>query len=137
MVNRVERGWAGHFICAKFCLFRRNTLLVKNETRVVVSTVGNYYVDADVKEIGIDCYYKTMAFFAEWDGKYYDANVGREVHFEAMRAISTPGDDNLANDMHEHVVEEIAARMEAGVLVDDEVLARKFIEEQRGTKAGD
>ena len=114
MVNRIERGWAGHYICAKDCMFRRNTLLTNGDTRVVVSTVGAMMRDHRLEEIAPDRYYETVAFFAKWDGTYWDADVSREVRFDSMRSIGEDGNDNDANDMHEHVVEEIAGRMERG-----------------------
>ena len=62
-----ERGWAGHFICAARCNFRRNTLIESGDTRVVVSTVGALRLKEDrqgFSDLGCDRTYETMAFRA-------------------------------------------------------------------------
>jgi hypothetical protein len=69
-VKRTERGWGGYFICAKYCRFRRNTLLQYGDRRIVVSTVGNYHTqDGKLETIGaFGRYYETMAFEAQKEG---------------------------------------------------------------------
>lgn len=130
-VMRTERGWAGHFICAAACRFRRNTLLEHDGVRVVVSTVGAMFSDRAVREIkgmkdrdgpeeiGLDRYYETMAFHANEEGPYIEADVSREVEFESSWSmghahIAFDSVDNAANDMHERVVDEIVARLMRG-----------------------
>lgn len=111
-----ERGWPGHFIGFASCLFRRNTLIEYGDKRVVVSTVGNYspeYFDGEYddfrKQIGIDRYYETMAFWAINDGKYWEADVSREYQFKSNWAINElkKETDLKADAMHEAVVKEI------------------------------
>lgn len=94
-VTREERGWAGHFIGARFCLFRRNTLLVCGETRIVVSTVGRM-LDVSSQEfkpkfepIGAGRYYETMAFHASKYGPYWEADVTREVSLTRIGPSTT------------------------------------------------
>ena len=124
-VKRIERGWAGHFICANRCRFRRNTLVYKGAVKIVVSTVGlmekwtgDPRQDKNVvgfETVGCDRYYETMAFHAEpAPSRYFDIDVTREVHFESPWCIGTLDADDHANYMHERVVEEIASRIEAG-----------------------
>lgn len=119
-VVRTERGWGGHFICADRCRFRRNTLLEgANGTRIVVSTVGVLIVEEGQapQEIGAwHRMYETMAFHAQQDGIYWDANVGRPVSFDSEWGVNefSETSDQKANDMHETVVTEIARRLEAG-----------------------
>jgi len=110
-VTRTERGWAGHFICALECRFRRNTLLEAGETRIIVSTVGNYVYDNKVQEIGLDRYHETMAFHAEWEDPYWEVDVHREVPFESNWSLGDIKDDNIVNEMHETVVNEIMRTM--------------------------
>jgi hypothetical protein len=109
-----ERGWAGHFICGDKCLFRRNTLLTKDEERIVVSTVGNIRnISGDgtsekARTIGCKRYYETMAFHT----------LAEEIIFDSPWCIDHAGHhaDGEANEMHNAVVLEIAAKMENGTL---------------------
>ena len=120
-VKRIERGWGGHFCASNSCLFKRNTLLEYGKQRIVVSTAGNmrYERNLDVskaKEIGCNRFYETMAFHGCDENGYVEADVGREVSFDSKWAIDhiEQMTDLEANDMHEAVVDEIAARMIKG-----------------------
>ncbi len=126
-VKITERGWAGHFICADSCKFRRNTLLEYNDKKWIVSTVGampqskfmkkfpEFCSENGFETIGLDRYYETMAFEAEpvknKDGViiYYDADVGKQIDFDSDWAIPDCNfeTDKQANEMHEKVVEEL------------------------------
>ena len=122
-VKRTERGWAGHFICADRCLFRRNTLLECGDVRIVVSTVG-LLVDINYRklpnsrkftEIGINRHFETMAFHATLEHKrYWEADVNRQISFESPWSIAELDADDKANDMHEAVVDEITAELMKG-----------------------
>lgn len=117
MVNRVERGWAGHFICARSCLFRRNTLLEKDGVYVVVSSVGSMVIEGRLDTVGVGRYYETMAFFSdESDTRYHDIDVSRQISFESEWAIAEQDADDRANDMHETVVAELSRKLEEGSL---------------------
>ena len=119
-VIRIERGWAGHFICADSCLFRRNTLLQKGRTRIVVSTVGGMRNNGKMETIGaFGRYYETMAFKAQKQGPYWEADVTKQLSFESPWSICAPTEKRLPDDvdsqadaMHEAVVAELTARLE-------------------------
>ena len=116
-VKRTERGWAGHFCCAKDCLFRRNTLLEYGSKAIVVSTVGCMINERTGKteEIGLDRDYETMAFWADKSTKYYDANVSERICFDSEWSLKIKDTDNysdlLANKMHEEVVYELTEKL--------------------------
>ena len=123
-VTRQERGWAGHFICAKDCLFRRNTLLTCGDARIVVSTVGLMLnalkgkgagFEEDFSEIGYKRYYETMAFHSNSaDTKYHDIDVTREIRIDSNASINVIDADVEANEMHEQVVEELTQKLANG-----------------------
>lgn len=108
-VKITERGWAGHFIASNYCKFRRNTLIEFGDTKIVVSTIGNYNVDGKTSELGYERFYETMAFHAKFDGTYWDADVTKEYPFETNWAIPYIKEqtDKEANEMHENIVKEI------------------------------
>ena len=122
IVNEVkitERGWAGHFILADRCLFRRNILLEYKDKKWVVSTVGAYRNrENKMNYIRYRRWYETKAFEAKEEKGYIDANIGCEISFDSDWCIlgdsreevleycdGTP--DNAANDMHDKVVSEL------------------------------
>ena len=117
-VKRTERGWAGHFICADRCLFRRNTLLEFGDVKIVVSTVGNFVSDCRLQEIGAGRYFETMVFHAD-DTKYFDADFTKDIEVKSSCVISEKGEDDKANEMHELVVDEIMYKMRLGLIQDD------------------
>lgn len=115
MIKRTERGWAGHFIGSESCSFRRNTLIESNNNAIVVSTVGGYRPNNKTETIGSNGrYYETMAFYAKQEESYLEADVSREIGFDSQWALcydssnDIPDDvDNIANQMHENVVNEL------------------------------
>lgn len=121
-VKRTERGWAGHFICAENCQFRRNTLLEYGDRQWVISTVGRLLTtDYETKKLKFDTigafnrYYETMAFVATKDEDgYIDANTSVPIDFESDWAIHDIEIDSeqRANDMHEKVVEELIKKIQ-------------------------
>lgn len=126
-----ERGWAGHFICADRCKFRRNTLLEYGDKKWIVSTVGampqseimrkmpEFCSKNGFEAIGLDRYYETMVFEAQQQGDaesdtvYWDTNVSEQIDFESNWAIDTCdfGSDFEANEMHENVVKELIEKI--------------------------
>jgi len=119
--KRTERGWPGHFCCARRCNFRRNTLLEYGGVRLIVSTVGAFIVDDKFETVGHKRYYETVVFVAEdstVDGAIYtDTVCTAEISCQGIQqGIDHCGRsaDGEANDMHENVVDYIIARMEAG-----------------------
>lgn len=114
-VKRIECGWAGHFICANDCLFRRNTHLERNGVSIVVSTVGNMVspITKEIEEVGLDRYSETMVFYSKDDNYYNDADVSRQIYLEGTWCLGET-DDWAINEMHENAVQEIIERMEAG-----------------------
>lgn len=122
-MKRTERGWAGHFCMSERCMFRRNTLLeYKNgDIKVVVSTVGNVINSEGKSElIGRKWYYETMAFYTKYDGKYLDADWSKQITFTSKWYLDKL-DDNLANDMHEEVVDEITQKLLNGEINGDPI----------------
>jgi len=113
-VIRTERGWAGHFICADRCRFRRNTLLAY-DIKIVVSSVGLMQIDGKFDTIGNNRHFETMAFHSDpTDKRYYDANVSKQAYFDSDWAIAEVDADDKANEMHEAVVAEITERLLKG-----------------------
>lgn len=119
-VKRIERGWAGHFCCSYRCEYHRNTLLEYNGMKVVVSTVGRLRKDMisyTYEDLGYKRYFETMAFMANEDDKYNDADVEREIQFDAKWCLPSPDMELEADAMHEDVVTELSKRLVDGTLV--------------------
>lgn len=123
-VKRTERGWAGHFIGATRCEFRRNTLLEYGDKKWVVSTVGKFVIfnpktkEEEFSRLGYNRYYETMAFEASKPDEfgYIDADVSKQIDFESKWSVADVEADSeqRANDMHEAVVAELTEMIKRG-----------------------
>ena len=121
-VKRTERGWAGHFCLSYKCEYHRNTLLEYNGVKVVVSTVGRLrkdFINNTYEEVGYGRYFETMAFIANENDKYNDADVTRQVSFDAKWCLPSPYMELEADTMHEDVVMELSKRLVDGTLVQE------------------
>lgn len=115
-----ERGWAGHYILSRECLFRRNTLIQYKDKAYIVSTIGGKYKrtekSLDMDTIGHNRYYETEVFRADKNNPYFDAYSPNSIagFYKAITANSYdelfekyPHPDLSANDMHEETVREV------------------------------
>lgn len=120
-IKLTERGWAGHFIGGHHCLFRRNTLIESGDRKIVVSTVGGYINrEGKIESIALNRFYETMAFEAELENGYIEANVEKQVEFSSQCGIFaktaeelSDNVDNDANSMHDAIVNELCEKMRA------------------------
>lgn len=110
-VKVTERGWAGHFICADRCMFRRNTLIECGDVKIVVSTVGNMnpptgYTGTENQNIGYNRYYETLVFQAHVSDGYYEADTSKQIEYNGKWSIDRlDWDTDLeANEMHDNAV---------------------------------
>lgn len=121
-VKRTERGWAGHYILGDKCKFHRNTLLECGTKKWIVSTIGGLITDdMNVVPIGANRWYETMAFEAKCKDGYWEADVEKEISFDGEWGLCAesfdtlidiyPYPDNVANAMHERVVDELCEKI--------------------------
>jgi hypothetical protein len=80
-IKEIWQGWQGHFICD--CKFHLNTALIGKDI-YIVSTVGNYYYNGELQQIGYNRTFETMVFksFPIDEYGFYDTDVSEgEVYF--------------------------------------------------------
>lgn len=105
-----ERGWASHFIGARWCFFRRNTLLEYNGISIVVSTVGRMWKDTPSggKFMKLSYlhnnYFETMVFFTD-KTKFKDADVAKDVLYQEHYEGVGVEDELLVNATHDKIVD--------------------------------
>ena len=135
-VQRIERGWAAHFIGGGHCRFHRNTLLVAYKNgeplrKVVVSTVG-MYLPAILPEhtqipepVSFGRYYETLIFKAKQHGHYTEADTSREIILDLDLPWYINGKtfreqrdsvDDVANTMHDNLVTAVIQHLQDGTL---------------------
>lgn len=127
-IKVTERGWGGHFIGCRDCLYHRNTLIEYEDMKVVVSTVGRYLPlserskeNSTFDTIGHNRYFETMAFIGkEFESGYIDADVEKHVKFNSNWELPRPDMEKEADEMHDAVVSELMQDLINGTLTIDE-----------------
>lgn len=70
-------------------------------------------------EVGYGRHFETMAFIAKENDKYNDADVTRQVSFDANWCLPSPDMELEADAMHEDVVMELSKRLVDGTLIQE------------------
>lgn len=128
LFSRTERGWAGHFICADKCLFRRNTLLCYGDLKITISSVGlmvnsrmeNGQEIITFDTIGHERHFECMVFHAKEDCVYLDPDVSRQISTGLKWSIFGKDNEIKANEMHENTVSEITSLLLSGHKFEEE-----------------
>ena len=120
-VKITERGWAAHHICRDRCLFHRNTLIEYGDKKWIVSTVGNLRVNKKWDSVGHERWYETKAWQTKEEDGYLEIDVFNPIDFNSDCGLYAktveelfekyPCPDNVANDMHDAVVVELAEKI--------------------------
>jgi hypothetical protein len=122
-ITTKERGWAGHFIGAANCAYRRNTLVSDGKEHIIVSSVGAYRaMGRDIDKIGCNRFYETMVFRGVKEGPYIDIDVQEQIPLPddlewgifGEKVEDLPRDsDNKMDDIHEKVVSWVVKRFKS------------------------
>lgn len=123
-VKITERGWAGHFICANRCSFRRNTLLEYEDRKLIVSTVGAFRnKDNIIDNIGYDRWYETRVFETCCTSNgYIEVDTMKEIDvfsnwgifgksWKEVLEVYGNDIDNVANNIHDEVIDEMIEKI--------------------------
>lgn len=119
-ITTKERGWAGHFIAAEHCLFRRNTLIKQTKGKsYIVSTVGAYKLNNKIEKIGYTHYYETLVFESKTKNGYTEADVTKEIKINNPQFIKEmkKESDKKADEMHERIIKEIVNKLTKNIKI--------------------
>ena len=119
-VKVTERGWAGHFILADRCLFRRNTLLEYKDKKWVVSTVGAYRNrENKMDSIGYCRWYETGVFEAYEKNGYInttDFTLFLEDKTSLINETLRIDDLKLPNEINDDVINDYINTIDEGLI---------------------
>ena len=115
-ITITERGWAGHYILAKNCKFRRNTLISYNDEHIIVFTMGNCVHLNKIEEIGYKRYYETLIFTGVKGKTYIDIDIDQQLFPKHNLPWSVDHNsyeaDFEANNIHERTVKWVSENFE-------------------------
>lgn len=103
MIKPIELGWAGHFIGAGSCLFRRNTVIGD----YVVSTVGAWMPRGEVEMINSSTYYETAIMNVHKNGVYLEGDTSTIFEMHQHQEHFDKYSDFKANEFHDSIVSKI------------------------------
>lgn len=120
-ITRKEVGWSAHTtLKTQFKYgFRRNTLVDGIINKIIVSTIGEYFVKEHFPSpIRDDIYYETIVAHAKKYGYYDTADPRRILKCFDTIVLREFNEDSAmkANDMHEQIVNSVIEMLKIGAI---------------------